>query len=78
MATENFLVVLKEDCSLQATRKIISVIKDIGGRVEIITGGGKAVVATFDNAFAEKIRRLPYVKLVGGVTVGKRRLTRKQ
>jgi len=79
MALESFLVVLKESVSPQATDKIVSIIKNLGGRVEIVTGEGRAIIlATFDNSFAERIRRLPYVKLVGGVTIRKRKLMRKQ
>ena len=78
MASENFLVTLKENVSPQATDRIVSIIKNLGGKVEIITDEGKTIIATFDNSFAERIRRLPYVKLVGGVTIRKRKVTRKQ
>lgn len=78
MAVESFLVVLKETDFPQAIDRIVSIIKNFGGKVEIITGEEKVIIATFDNSFAEKIRRLPYVKLVGGMTIGKRKLTRKK
>lgn len=78
MALESFLVILKESVSPQDVDRIVSIIKNIGGKVEIITGKGKAIIATFDNSFAERVRRLSYVKLVGGVTIGKRRLVRKK
>lgn len=77
MALESFLIALKESASPQATDRIVSIIKNLGGKVEIITGRRKTIIATFDNSFAERIRRLPYVKLLGGVTIGKRRLMRK-
>ena len=78
MALESFLVVLKESVSPQARDRVVSTIKNLGGRVETVTGEGRAIIATFDNSFAERIRRLPYVKLVGGVTIQKRKLMRKQ
>lgn len=78
MALESFLIVLEESVSPQTTNRIVSTIKNLDGKVGIITGQGKAIIATFDNSFAERIRRLPYVKLVGGVTIGRRKLTRKQ
>lgn len=78
MALESFLVVLKGNVSLQDTNRVVSIIKNLGGKVEIFTGQGKIIIATIDNSFAERIRRLPYVKLVGGVTIGKRKLIRKQ
>lgn len=78
MALESFLVVLKESVSPQATDRVVSIIKNFGGKVEIIIGQGKTIIATFDNSFAERIKGLPYVKLVGGITIGKRKLIRKQ
>lgn len=78
MTLERFIIVLKESVSPQATDRVVSIIKNIGGRVEIIIGQGKGIIATFDNSFLDDIRKLPYVKLVGGVTIGKRELTRKQ
>lgn len=78
MALERFLVVLEEGVSPQTTTRIVSIIENLGGRVEIVTGQAKAIVATFDNSFAERVRRLPYVKLVGGVRIGKRTLMRKR
>lgn len=78
MAIENFLIVLKKNVSSQATDYIVSIIKNFGGRIEIIAGQGKAIIATFDNCFADKIRKFPYVKLIGGVTMRKRRLVRKR
>jgi hypothetical protein len=78
MALENFLVVLKESVSPQATDRIVSIIKSLNGKIEIITRQGKVIIATFDNSFADRIRKLPYVKLVGGVTIGKKKLVRKR
>ena len=77
MALESFLITLKESARPQATDRIVSIIKNLGGKIEIITGKRKTIIATFDNSFADRIRRLPYVKLLGGVTIGKRGLTRK-
>ena len=77
MALENFLVVLREDYP-HATEMIRDVVRNVGGRIELIAGDRRAVVATFDSSFAEKIRKLPYVKLVGGVTVRKREVVRKK
>jgi len=78
MALESFLVVLKGNVSLRDTNRVVSIIKNLGGKVEIFTGQGKSIIATIDNSFVERIRGLPYVKLVGGITIGKRKLMRKQ
>ena len=78
MAIGSFLVVLQESASPQTINRIVSIVRSIGGNVGIITGQGKAIIATFDSSFAGRIRRLPYVKLVGGVRIGKRRLVQKQ
>ena len=77
MALENFLVVLKESVSPQDTDRVVSIIKNIGGRVETIIGQGKVIIATFDNSFADEMRRLSYVKVVGGVTIRRRNIIRK-
>jgi hypothetical protein len=78
MALESFLVVLKGGVPPQAADKVASSIKNIGGKVETTIGPEKVIMATFDSSFADIIRRSPYVKLVGGVTIGKRKLIRKQ
>ena len=78
MALESFLVVLKETVSPQATDRIVSLINGLGGKVAVITGQRKVIIATFDNSCADRIRKIPYVKLVGGVRIGKRKITRKQ
>ena len=77
MALENFLVALREDYP-HATEMIRDAIGNVGGRIELVAVDRRAVVATFDNSFVEKIRKLPYVKLVGGVTVRKREVVRKK
>ena len=76
MALESFLIVLNDNVSLKATEKLLSTIVGHGGTINIVIGQGKALVATFDNSLAEGIRRVPCVKLLGGVTIGRRRLTR--
>jgi hypothetical protein len=75
MALENFLVVLKDDISPQTSNRIVNIIYNLNGKVEIITGRGKVLIATFDNSFVDRIKKLPYVKLVGGVTIGRRRVS---
>ncbi|MBL7209036.1 MAG: hypothetical protein ISS52_02955 [Dehalococcoidia bacterium] len=78
MALQNFLVILKEGFTPEATDRTISTIKTLGGNVDIITGQGKAIIATFDNCFAGEVRKLPCVKLVGGVTIRPEQLARKR
>jgi len=75
MALENFLVVLENDVSPQNIDRIVNIINSLNGKVEIIAGQRKAIIATFDNSFVERVKKLPYVKLVGGVTVGRRRVS---
>lgn len=78
MALESFIVALKEDSSPQDTDRVVSIINNLNGKVGIITAQRKIIIATFDNSCADRIRKLPYVKLVGGVRIGKRKMTRKQ
>jgi hypothetical protein len=73
MAVESFLVVLKDNISPQDTDKTISEIRNLGGAVDIVSGRGRLMVARFDNCFANRLRQLACVKLVGGVTVRKNR-----
>jgi hypothetical protein len=78
MALESFLIVLDDNVSLNATEKLFSIIIGHGGKINIVIGQGKAIIATFDNSLADGIRRVPCVKLLGGVTIGRRGLTRSQ
>jgi len=78
MALESFIVALKEDSSPQDTDRVVSIINNLNGKVGIITAQRKIIIATFDNSFAKRIRKLSCIKLVGGVTIGKRKLVRKQ
>ena len=78
MALERFLVVLKESVSPQATDEVVSIITNIGGKVEMVLREQKVIIATFDNSFTDRIRKATSVKLVGGVTIGKRQLTRER
>jgi len=78
MALETFLVVLREDSSSRDVNRVISAIGHLGGNVEITARRGNVLVASFDPALAESMRRLPSVKLVGGVSVGQRKLERRR
>jgi len=75
---ETFLVVLKEGLPEEAMAWAVSMIGRLGGRVEMIAGEGKAIVATLDHAMADRVRRLPPVKLVGGVRIRRRTVVRRQ
>ncbi|MGD8968846.1 MAG: hypothetical protein PVI07_15175 [Anaerolineae bacterium] len=78
MPLETFLVTLEEGAPPQAASRAVSDITRLGGRVEMIAGEGRAIIATFDHALAERVRRLSYVKLVGGVRIRKRTLVRQR
>ena len=78
MALESFLIVLHDDVSLKAAQELLSLILAHGGKINIVTGQGRAMIATFDSPLAEPIRRMHCVKLVGGVTIGRRRLGQSQ
>jgi len=67
------LIVLKEYASSEAKERILSSVKTINGKADIIFNDGKVIIATFNNVCVEKIRQIPCVKLVG-VTVRRRKL----
>ncbi len=75
---ETFLVVLREGLPEEATAWTVSMMGRLGGRVEMIAGEGKAIVATLDHALADRVRRLPSVKLVGGVRIRRRTVVRRR
>jgi hypothetical protein len=68
LAVETFLVRLKDNASSTDVKYFFSVIAQIDGRIEMCGGNRKVVIATFDNSYTEKIRRIRCVNLVGGVT----------
>ncbi|MGM0786523.1 MAG: hypothetical protein ACQETG_02310 [Thermodesulfobacteriota bacterium] len=76
MAMETFLIAMKKHGSREDTARVISVVNALGGRIDIVIEGSGTIIATFDNTLADRIRRLPYVKLVGGISIGQRRILR--
>ena len=70
MAVERFLVVLEKSTSPQGAQGVLAEIEQIG-KVEFEVAPGRAVIATFDGAYAESVRGLPCVQLVGGIRAGR-------
>jgi hypothetical protein len=68
MPVETFLVRLRNNASSQEVKYLFAIIAQINGRVEMYSGDGKVIIASFDHSYIEKIRRIPCVNLVGGVT----------
>lgn len=77
MALERFLVVLEKSTPPQTAQGVIAAIEQIG-QVEFEVAPGRAVIATFDGAYAESVRGLPRVQLVGGIRAGKRTVAQEQ
>lgn len=77
MAIESFLVVLREGASSQATDSVSAAISDAGGRIQLTAAQGRVIITTFEGSVADAIRKLPHVKLVGGVRIDARRAIRK-
>lgn len=77
-APETMLVVLRDDAPPEATAETVSTLRHLGGRVEMIAGEGKAIIATLDHRLTDRVRRLPHVRLVGGVRIRRRTVARKQ
>jgi len=76
MSLESFLIQIKPDATEQSVKTIIYKIQEIGGKANMVTGQGKTIIAYFDNRHIDAIRKLPFVKLVGGVTIKQREIKR--
>ena len=55
-------------------RKIITVVRNIGGRLEASLKNGAVLIASFDNGYVEFFRGHPLITLIGGVTFKGRRV----
>lgn len=65
MAFETYLISLEDNATPQELELILRTINRIGGKVNM--AAKNFIIATFDNAHADTIRRQSAVKLVGGV-----------
>jgi hypothetical protein len=72
MALESFLVALEEVATREHVNNIQRLIKDLGGKIEFVAADGKVIISTIDSDCADRLRKLPWVILVGGVTFGKK------
>ena len=75
---ENFLIVFKEDVSVSAIQRLAGTVLNAGGNVLLITGNGKTLIVTAPRPLTEGIRRLPYVRHVGGLYINQRKIVRKR
>jgi len=72
MAFESFMVVLNESSTNVHYERVLNLIKDFGGRIEFVAANGKVIISTFDNTHVDRLKKMPEVRLAGGVTFGKK------
>lgn len=72
MALESFMVVLCESSTGFHFERVLNLIKDFGGKIEFVAGNGKVIISTFDNVHFDRLQKMPGVRLVGGITFGKK------
>lgn len=67
MAIESYLIKLNEQVSREDVARVITYINENGGRIASVIRNGSVIIGAFENYLADEVRRLPSVKLVGGV-----------
>lgn len=72
MALESFMVVLSESSTGSHFERASNLIKDFGGKIEFVAGNGKIIISTFDNVHVDRLKKMPGVRLVGGITFVKK------
>lgn len=65
MSVESHMIRISDSASPIQVQEILKAVLGCGGRIEMISG--KILIASFDSAYAEAIKRKKGVALVGGV-----------
>ncbi len=65
MSVESHMIRISDSASQPQIQEILKTVLGVGGRIEMISG--KVLIASFDSAYAEAIKRKKGVALVGGV-----------
>jgi hypothetical protein len=76
MATETYLVRLREIVSRDEIKFVESKINGSGGNIEAILKNGIVLIISLESSRVDVIRSLPSVELVGGVVFKGRKLRR--
>ena len=67
MTIESYIIKLNERASDEDVTNIITFINHNGGRILSVIRGSFVIIGAFENYLADEVRRLPSVKLVGGI-----------
>jgi cob(I)alamin adenosyltransferase len=76
MATETYLVRLRESVSKDDIKFLESMINRCGGNIEAILKNGIVLIISLESSYVDVIRNLSSVELVGGVVFKGRKLRR--
>lgn len=72
MAFEIYLISLKDNATPSELEQILRTLKRMGGKENMVAKN--CIIASFDNAYVDVMRKLSGVKLVGGVNFKGRRI----
>jgi hypothetical protein len=65
MVIETFLISLNDGISQTEVEHILKILRNLGGNVNMVVR--RNIIASFDSAHLDTIRKRPGVKLVGGI-----------
>lgn len=65
MVVETFLISLNNSVSQTEVEHILKILSSLGGNVNMVVS--RNIIASFDSAHVDTIRKRPGVKLVGGI-----------
>ncbi|MDD3042085.1 MAG: hypothetical protein PHV51_00245 [Methanosarcinaceae archaeon] len=65
MTIETHLIRLSDDATAPLIQGVLAVVLGHGGKIEMAVG--RVIIASFDSAYTDRIRKKPGVKLIGGI-----------
>lgn len=78
MQLGTYLVTFKAGVTKQNVQRLAALLGGAGGGFVMVAGNSRAVIVSATQPLAEQIRRLPFVRHVGGVRIGQRKVVRRQ
>ncbi len=74
MAFETYLISLEDNATPHELEQILRTLNRVGGKVNM--AAKKCIIATFDNAHVDLVRKQRGVKIVGGVNFRGRKVSK--
>ncbi|MCQ1535506.1 hypothetical protein FTO70_07370 [Methanosarcina sp. KYL-1] len=72
MVLETHLIKISPDASLPQIQEVLKTVLMVGGRIEMASG--KTIIASFDNAYSDLVKKKKGVELVGAVNFRGRKI----